>query len=355
MRTGESLGCEKRAIGNYLTSRSFNEEKLISRMRELLNIPDLKIQVRKISHWILERVLANKYRQGRVFIAGDAAHRRPPTTGLGLNTSIEDALNLAWKLAMVVQGKANPELLDTYETERRPIGERNCDWGLFTFQNSTVINAALGLTAGKKEANQRRFQVLFEDSERGATLRAQVRYMIESQKIEFSAHDLELGFKYERGCLLPDGSEPPPADPLGQEYIPCTRPGHRLPHAWLERGDVVISSHDLVRGLVEWALITDKDGQEWIAAADRASTACGIKINTAQVGAPPLLRAYDDQWEKVKGIGRGGAILVRPDNIVAWRSKQPSLHGGAELERAMNILSSADRALGGSRRMQNGV
>lgn len=355
MRTGESQGVSKVKPRIRLISRSFNEEKLISRMRELFKIPDLKIRVRKVSHWIVERVLANKYRQGRVFIAGDAAHRRPPTTGLGLNTSIEDALNLAWKLAMVVQGKASPKILDTYEMERRPVGERNCDWGLFTFQNSTVINAALGLSPGKTEANQRRFELLFEDSERGATLRAQVRYMIESQKIEFSAHDLELGFKYERGCLLHDGSDAPPVDPLGQEYIPCTRPGHRLPHAWLERGDEVISSHDLVRGLVEWALITDKDGQEWIAAADRASTAHGIKINTAQVGAPPLLRDYDDQWEKVKRVGRGGAILVRPDNIVAWRSKQPSLNSGVELEQAVNALLSADCGLVESRQMQKGI
>ena len=282
--------------------------------------------------------MADKYRKGRVFIAGDAAHRRPPTTGLGLNTSVEDALNLAWKLAMVVKGQARHQLLDTYEAERRPIGRRNCDWGLFTFQNSSVINAALGLVPGKKEANQLRFKVLFEDSERGNTLRAQVRYMVESQKIEFSAHDLELGFKYDHGCLVPDGTGAPPPDPLGQEYIPCTRPGHRLPHAWLEQGDDVISSHDLVRGLAEWALITDQYGEGWISAATRASDAIGLRINIGVIGMPPLLRDYDDQWEMVKGIGRGGAILVRPDNIIAWRSQSSSWQGGAELEQAIQSL-----------------
>ena len=239
---------------------------------------------------------------------------------------------------MVVQGKASPRILDTYETERRRIGQRNCDWGLFTFQNSSVINAALGLVPGRKDANQQRFEMLFEASARGETLRAQVRYMIESQKIEFSAHDLELGFNYEEGCLVPDGSESPKPDPFGQEYIPCTRPGHRLPHAWLEKGDLILSTHDLVGGLVEWAVITDKDGEEWVSAAQIASATCGIKINTAQIGNPPLLRDYDDRWEEVKGIGRGGAILVRPDNIVAWRSLRPSLHGGTELEHALKSL-----------------
>jgi 2,4-dichlorophenol 6-monooxygenase len=114
----------------------FQEEKLLPRIRDLLKIPNLKIKVHKVSHWIIERVLATKYREGRVFIAGDAAHRRPPTTGLGLNTAIEDSHNLAWKLALVLGKKAGPAILDTYETERRPIGKKNCDWGLFTFENS---------------------------------------------------------------------------------------------------------------------------------------------------------------------------------------------------------------------------
>lgn len=304
----------------------------------MLNIPELKIKVRKISHWIIEAVLADRYREGRIFIAGDAAHRRPPTTGLGLNTSIEDSLNLAWKLAMVLQGKASPDLLDAYESERRPIGKRTTSWGLFTFQNTSVINAALGLMPGQKEANQRRFELLFEDSEQGRTLHAQVKYMIESQKIEFSAHDLELGFKYESGCLIPDGTEAPMPDPLGQVYVPCSRPGHRLPHAWLEREGMVISTHDLVKGLAEWALITDKEGEDWVEAAKRASAALNITINTVQIGLPPLVRDYDDQWEEVKGIRRGGAILVRPDNMVAWRSKAASVKDGKELEEAVQIL-----------------
>jgi 2,4-dichlorophenol 6-monooxygenase len=121
------------------------EHLLVPRIRELLKIPDLNLKIRAVSHWVVERVLANKYREGRIFIAGDAAHRRksgdilsnhrtddslgPPTTGLGLNTSIEDAFNLSWKLAQVIKGVASPKLLDTYEQERRLVGKRNCDWG----------------------------------------------------------------------------------------------------------------------------------------------------------------------------------------------------------------------------------
>ena len=334
----------------------FQEEKLIPRIRGLLKIPTLEIKVHKISHWIIERVLANKYREGRIFIGGDSAHRRPPTTGLGLNTAIEDSLNLAWKLALVLQQKASPQILDTYEPERRPIGKRNCDWGLFTFQNSAVINAAVGLIPGKKELNQLRMEALFEDSDMGRTLRAQVNMMVDSQKIEFSAHDIELGFKYEKGFLVPDGSEAPESDPFGQIYTPTTRPGHRLPHAWLERGDEVLSTHDLVKGQVTFALITDERGGEWVSAAKRAALAHGVNVVAAQIGVHPHLRDYDDQWQKVKGVKAGGAVLVRPDNIVAWRSLRPSQNGGAELTEAFATLlgEPGKPPGGGGERMVNG-
>ena len=322
----------------------FQEEKLIPRIRDLLKIPNLQMKIHKVSHWIIERVLADKYREGRIFIAGDAAHRRPPTTGLGLNTSIEDYLNLAWKLAMVLGRKANPDILNTYERERRPIGRRNCDWGLFTFENSAVINAAVGLIPGQKDANKLRFSALFEESDIGRSLRAQVCKMVDSQCIEFSAHDIELGFNYEDGFRVPDGSEPPLSDPLGQIYISSTRPGHRLPHAWLEKGDVILSTHDLVGAHGGFAVITDEKGQEWMSAAKKACLDFGIDIATAQIGGA-YLRDYDDQWEKVKGIKFGGAILVRPDNFVAWRSLGPSERAGAELGEALTALFGKSRKL----------
>ena len=133
----------------------YKEERLVPRIREILKIPDLEIKVHKISDRTIERVLASKYGEGRIFIAGDAAHRRPPTTGLGLNTTIGDSLNLAWKLALVLKGTASADILDTYAAERRPIGKTNCDWGLFAFENSAVINAAVGLIPRQKEANKR--------------------------------------------------------------------------------------------------------------------------------------------------------------------------------------------------------
>lgn len=313
----------------------FQEDKLVPRIRDLVKIPDLDIKVHRISHWIIEKVLANRYRVGNVFIAGDAAHRRPPTTGLGLNTAIEDALNLSWKLALALSSDTNSvTLLDSYEQERRPIGKRNADWGLLTFENSAVINAAIGLVAGQKESNKARFEALYEDSLTGSSIRAQVKRVIESQTIEFGAHGIELGFAYPKGLSVTEaGAESSAGDSLGQRYSPTTRPGHRLPHAWLLAADGrLMSTHDLVGQSASFLLLTDDDGQEWAGAAKRLASLHKIPIRVAQIG--DSLQDLTDQWKHVKGVKRGGAILVRPDNFVAWRWHGLSQANGRELEDA---------------------
>ncbi|KAJ5921590.1 FAD binding domain-containing protein [Penicillium verhagenii] len=311
---------------------------LIPRIRQLLKIPDLEMDVHKVSHWAIEKVLADRYRVGRVFLAGDAGNRRPPTTGLGLNTAIEDSLNIAWKLAMVLKGQASESILDSYEEERRSVGKINCDWGLFTFSNSAVINTALGLIPGEKEANQVRFHSLFEDTDKGHSFRAQVARIIDSQAIEFCAHGIELGFRYTKGVLLHDGSLPIDRDPLGLKYYPTTQPGHRLPHAWVEIGNSVISTHDLVPKKAGFALITDSEGGDWVIAANNIAKKRGVEVFVAQIGDNALYRDYDDRWNGLKGIQAGGAILVRPDNMIAWRSIYKSCLKGKELETAMDQL-----------------
>lgn len=201
-----------------------------------------------------------------------------------------------------------------------------------------VINAAVGLVAGQRDANKTRFEALFEDSDIGRSLRAQVTKMIDSQSIEFAAHDIELGFRYDNGFLVDDGTEAPESDPFGQIYRPTTRPGHRLPHAWIEKEDKKLSTHDIAGRDLGLGLITDDAGGDWLAMADQISTDHEIRISTAQIGEQAHYRDYDDIWEKVKGIKRGGALLIRPDNIVAWRSLRPSRRAGAELQEAIAAL-----------------
>jgi 2,4-dichlorophenol 6-monooxygenase len=310
----------------------FDESKLTPRLRELLKLPELDLKVLHVSHWILERVVADKYwNNSRIFIAGDAAHRRPPTSGLGLNTAIQDAHNIAWKLAFVLNGKADPSLMETYEIERRPIGIQNSDWALFTFTNFGMLNAAFGLMPGQPERNAARFAAIFEDSMMGSSERAQIQACIELQKVEFSSHGIEVGFHYpDNGAIAPDGTEAPPRDPRGMEYIPSTRPGHRLPHAWIGKDHQIFSTHDLTGGpdYPDFVLITDEAGDAWIKEAKRAAQSLKLEIGIARIQSRPFVHEgpdyYEDReglWTKVRGFKTGGAILVRPDKMVAWRSQ----------------------------------
>jgi 2,4-dichlorophenol 6-monooxygenase len=300
----------------------FDESTVIPKLRKLLKIPDLEVECLNLSHWIVEGVLADKFRVGRVFFAGDAAHRHPPTTGLGLNTAIQDAHNLAWKLAGVVKGKAGPALLDTYERERRPVAARNVDWAMFTFANHAVIDVGLGLVPGAPpEANAQTFNAFFADTDLGRTLRARFAEVVRTQRTEFQAHDLELGFRYDNGAVIPDGSAPPQSDPMGSVYTPTTRPGHRLPHAWVQRDGEPISTHDLIGRPGSFVLITGADGASWQDAADRAAAAAGITLPVVSIGAEKTTCVDPEgNWAALAGIGDTGALLVRPDNHVAWRS-----------------------------------
>lgn len=302
----------------------FDESAIVPRMRELLKLPDLDVTVHKVSHWILEGVLADRYQVGRVFLAGDAAHRHPPTTGLGLNTAIQDAHNLAWKLATVIHGRAAPALLDSYEPERQAIGMRNVDWAMFTFLNHMVIDAGIGLLPGQPpEANRAAFEAYFSDTPMGATRRARAAEVIQTQRTEFQAHDLEIGFHYEQGALVSDGSEAPASDPMGGQYHPTTRPGHRLPHAWLtDPAGRRVSTHDLV----SWdgfLLITGADGTEWAAAAEQARQRLGVTVRTVRIGDGGDHRDAEGTWARLREVPEAGAVLVRPDNHVAFRADGP--------------------------------
>lgn len=300
----------------------FDEASLPPRMRELMKIPMLDPDIIGIGHWEVEGVLADRYRFDRVFLAGDAAHRHPPTTGLGLNSAVQDAHNLVWKLREVLDGRADPALLDTYESERRPVAARNVSWALMTFENHALTDGAIGLVRGDGETSRRNFEKFFADDDEGRTRRARLKQVLKVQEMEWQAHDLELGFHYEAGAVIGDGTLAPTRDPLGRVYQPTTRPGHRLPHVRLERAGKAISSLDLA-GKGDFVLIVGEGGQDWIAPARAAAKRHGLPFHTVTIG-----RDVTDPgraWPIACETGEAGAILVRPDTHVAWRSA-----GGAE-------------------------
>lgn len=301
-----------------------DEEAIVARIREVLGLPGLDLTLHRVSGWTVEGVLADRYRDGRVLLVGDAVHRQPPTTGLGLNGGIQDVHNLAWKLAAVLTGRAPDSLLDTYETERRTIGSHNVDWGLSTwFHHRMIGDTAIGL--GPHIPVQQResaFTAYFGQSPIGVATRARAAEILATHRAECQAHDLEIGFAYEDGAVVPDGSTPPPRAPMRDVHHPTTRPGHLLPHAWLERDGRRLSTHDLTA--TGFALVTGRSGAPWCEAAAQVAEKFSIPITTARIGAGAEYTDSDGTWQTVRETADDGAILVRPDNHVAWRSTNAS-------------------------------
>ncbi len=312
---------------------------LVDRIRHVLRVPDLALEVLAVSHWMIEGVLAERYRHGRVFLAGDAAHRHPPATGLGLNTAVQDAHNLCWKLAAVLSGAAQDSLLDSYEAERRPIGQRTVDWAMFASANHQVImDAAIGLGPHLPPVMRpMMFGMYLDPSPMGETARQRGAEIFGTHRLECQAHDIELGGSYASAAVVSDGSAAPPRDPMGQVYRPTTRPGHRLPHAWLEADGARISTHDLVGTRAGFALITGAEGAPWASAAAALARELGISIQHVAIG-PGHDQDVDGQWARVGGISPGGAVLVRPDNHVAWRAEHLPAQPRAALAGALTAI-----------------
>lgn len=296
----------------------FEEASLLPRMRELLKV-DVKPEIIGIGHWTVEGVLVDRYRWGRVLLAGDAAHRHPPTTGLGLNSAFQDAHNLTWKLAAVLKGQAPDSLLDSYETERRPVAATNIQWALMTFQNHQLTDGGIGLVRGNSAASLANFRRFFADNAEGRTRRARLAQIMEVQRMEWQAHDIELGYHYEEGAVQLDGTPTPVRDPLGQTYVPTTRPGHRLPHAWLERDGHKLSTLDLVQP-GRFVLITGEPDSAWGEAAQALARQHGLDIDVIAIADDTAVRDADRRWRVLREVSRQGAVLVRPDQHVGWRS-----------------------------------
>jgi 2-polyprenyl-6-methoxyphenol hydroxylase-like FAD-dependent oxidoreductase len=265
---------------------------------------EVPLTVRHVSPWHMTSQVAERYRAGRVLLAGDSAHRFPPAGGMGMNTGIQDAHNLAWKLGLVDAGRAHPALLDTYERERRPVAQQNADQSLLNAVRMIGTLGELGL-GGEPAAARAALAALVESPEG----RARIAQAVESQQEHFDMLGLQLGFVYERGALVDDGT--PPAPIRVRDFDPSGRPGARLPHAWLEVEGVRRSSLDLISAET-FTLITGTGGTPWVAAAAELS------VRTLVVGRECI--DPEGTWLDVCGIAGDGALLLRPDQHVAWRA-----------------------------------
>jgi putative polyketide hydroxylase len=250
---------------------------------------EIDVEIVDIAPWQPYERVADQFRSGRVFLVGDSAHTMPPLKGGGANTAIESAHNLAWKLAARLNGTAGPELLETYHAERHPVARFAARQSL---TGPTISLIRLKDTGPGLPADEDR----------------PFFYMI-------------AGYKYRSAAVVTD--EPAPADPDTVQLVNGEElrgePGTRVPHAWVQRDGVQISTLDLVG--TGFTLFTGSAGAPWVRAADSVSTSLGVSIDGYSVGRGADIRDEEGRWAKHTGLAPDAALLVRPDDFVGWRAE----------------------------------
>ncbi|MGW1910373.1 FAD-dependent oxidoreductase [Streptomyces sp. NPDC002076] len=289
-------------------------------VRDLIGDPDLPVEITSTSLWTVNHSYASVFSSGRVFCAGDAVHRHPPSNGLGSNTSVQDAYNLAWKLAMVVRGEAGPELLETYSAERAPVGRQIVERANLSRDQFGPIFEVLGIGGGADHAAiTEGLDAISAPTPEGAKKRRLLEEAIQLKNYEFNAHGVEMNQRYVSSAVLPDDG---PAEVWAgdRELVaqPTTRPGAKLPHAWLVDGQGErLSTLDVV-GDGTFTVLTGLSGGVWDSAAAACRTELGVPLRMVRVGDDNFRDLYGE-WSRVSEIAEDGVLLVRPDGHVAWR------------------------------------
>jgi putative polyketide hydroxylase len=278
-----------------------DEDALREMVVKAIGRSDLPIELITTGRWELSALIADRFASGRVFLAGDAAHTLPPNRGgYGANTGIEDVHNLAWKLSSVLSGQSAPQLLDTYDAERRPIA-----W--------------------------LRHQQIFA--------RADYKVPLPPTEAEVPVIDddaMELGQLYRSAAVLGSG----PELPLAQRPDKWAgQPGTRAPHAWISTGEQQLSTLDLFQRT--WVLLAED--LRWGSAIAAAAGKLGIGVKFVRIGldARP---SVPDAYRTALGLQPGGASLVRPDGYIVWRSIDWPADPAGALIGALAQVSSAARA-----------
>ena len=300
-----------------------------TRIKAYVGNPDFEPEITSVSPWYVNEAYAPYYSNNRIFCGGDATHRHPPSNGLGSNTCIQDAFNLAWKLAYVINGDAAPSLLDSYTQERAPIGRQIVERANQSRREFAPLKEAL---AADHPGGPAGLEKLTAPTEAGAAARAQLAQALELRNYEFNAQGVEMNHRYESAAVLPD-TDQPEIWPLDKELYAqaTTRPGAKVPHAWLinETGHR-ISTLDLV-GDGSFTLLTGLSGTAWV---DAVSEIGHPRVRVKVIGEQDAQDLYLS-WQKIREIDEDGALLVRPDGVIAWRS----MHSAGE--RAEQMLSAA--------------
>jgi 2,4-dichlorophenol 6-monooxygenase len=308
--------------------------------RQLVGDPALEIDLISANTWTVNNMYATQMRKDRVFIMGDAAHRHPPSNGLGSNTSIQDAFNLAWKLAAVVKGAATPKLLESYSQERAPIAKQ-----IVTRANQSIaefgpIFESLGMDGGvDHDKIQRNMDARCDTGAKAEKQRAALRNAIAFKKYEFDCHGVEMNQRYVSDAVIGDGQRAP-GDGIDMElhYVPTTSPGARLPHVWVFDGHGRQHSTLDITGKGKFSLITGIGGEAWVEATQKLAKSIGLEVVTRVIGPRRDYEDHTGDWAKAREIGDSGCLLVRPDHHVAWRAMTLSAQPETHLTQAMKQI-----------------
>jgi 2-polyprenyl-6-methoxyphenol hydroxylase-like FAD-dependent oxidoreductase len=272
---------------------------------------EFDFEILSILPWVRRQLVADRYGTDRVFIAGDAAHLTSPTGGFGMNTGIQDVVDLGWKLEAAIKGWAGPQLLPSYERERRPVGLRN-------------VNEATGNRKRMLAPRDRRpSPLVFEPGAAGDAARADFgEHFTQMMRREWFTPGIHLGYIYKNlPIIVPDGTPPPPDEVM--TYTQTARPGSRAPHVWLAPDRSTLDLYG--RGFVLLRFMPDTDHADALvdAARERGVPLSVVEIDNAE--------AFDTYQRRL--------VLVRPDGHVAWRSDQaPSM---ARARRIIDVVRGA--------------
>jgi 2,4-dichlorophenol 6-monooxygenase len=292
-----------------------SEGTAYERIRTYIGDPEFEPEIVSINPWYVNEAVAPQYSNGRILCGGDATHRHPPSSGLGSNTCMQDAFNLAWKLAYVIKGDAGDELLETYSAERAPVGKQIVDRANQSRRDYAPIQQAL---APESPGGLTGLDKVRSDTPDGARARAALVEALDLKQYEFNAQGVEMNQRCVSTAVIPDDTNGPEAwhrDP--QLYVQATtRPGAKVPHAWLVGEDGRrISTLDLVSG-GQFTILTGPSGRVWAQALTSLGQNWAKPIIVGDPGAEDLYL----EWAHAREVDEAGAVLVRPDGVIAWRS-----------------------------------
>lgn len=297
------------------STETFTKDRAVQWIRAAVGVPELLVDVVSVGKWQMNAVVCDRLQVGRVLLMGDAAHMFPPTGGLGVNTGLQGMHNAVWKLALFLQGKAGRGLLETYTTERKPVSQWVAEQ---SFHNARQVAQIGRISRGQESSSMSTAEVLKETRRYGNQL------------------GLELGSVYSSSAIVPDGSAAPEVGDPYTDYVPTARPGHRAPHVWLRTAQDTLSTLDLFGP--EFTLLAGSAGTQWYEVAQKLRDGFNLSIGCHLVGGGHGYEDIEGTFGERYGIGATGAVLVRPDGWVAWRTPAWSKDAQGELEVALRSI-----------------